>query len=648
MMDSPDLFYGSIILFFLGSILSLAVFRGGKAARRLSLLCLILASILLFAVSLEIAYTGKTIVSATYWVNPSVGFSFALDRLSAFFTLLISTVSIAVCIYSVGYVEHEKHDVRKSLLVALMGVFILSMVLVVSSTNTFSFLFFWELMSLSSFFMVLYDFEKEESRKAGIFYFIMTQLSAVFLFAAFLMMHQASGTFDMRLAGVGGATSLAVMACLFMGFGIKAGLIPFHKWLPYAHPASPSNISALMSGVMLKVAVYGFVRFILYDAANVGVGWGVIIVAFGTLSAILGVLYALKEHDIKRLLAYHSIENIGIIYIGLGLFVIFRGENLAELARLSLYGALFHTFNHGLFKSLLFMAAGSVVNAVGTRDIEVLGGLLKRMPYTALLFLVGAISISALPPFNGFVSELMIFTALLQSYFVAEPLLQVFLILCLSILALTSAFASACFVKAFGITFLAVPRSDGARKASESGLSMLVGPAVLAAACVFLGVFSTRIMAGLGYVSPLPDMIVVSSVLVAACGAVFFAVYFGASRKSRMSETWGCGIVSQNSRMEYTASGFSEPIMRMFKFVYRTREDGERRFYDRYGSVFKEGYAEIHLMKFFEQYIYMPIASFIDWVASSVAKLQNGHLDTYISYVFVAVLALLVAVGWLI
>ncbi len=647
-MFSSLLFPGFLLLLAGFTIPTVSFFRGGRLPRTAAISIAFLGCGLILVASTSLLGSGGS-YSFDFRLIKDVVFSFSADRLSAFFLVIISLVSSVVLIYSIEYVEHQKSEMRRNAIVALMCLFIFSMAAVVSCADTISFLFFWEMMSMSSLLLVLTEYEREETMKAGLFYLIMTQVGAVFLFAGFIMLYQANGSFAIGYWGDLDATHANILiSCLFIGFAMKAGVIPFHKWLPYAHPASPSNISALMSAVMLKVAVYGFVRFMLLPRLQMGVGWGAIILGAGTLSAVLGVLYALKEHDIKRLLAYHSIENIGIIYIGLGVFTIFRAENLPELAELSLFGALFHTLNHSIFKSLLFLTAGSVVTATGTRDIEVLGGLVKRMPYTSLLFLIGAVSISALPPFNGFVSELMMFQALLQSYTVTEPMLQVYMILCLTVFALTSAFAAACFVKAFGVTFLAVPRSDNARRASEPHPLMIIGPAILAVLCVGLGVFSTRIMALLGYIPPLPDMLLVGVLLVGAYAVVYALVFNGASRKSRVCETWGCGILSQNYKMEYTASGFSEPIMRIFKGVYRTQEQGDMKFYDRYGSMFKEGHAQIHLMKFFEQSMYMPIANFVDGVATRVARLQNGHLDTYILYIFITILAILVAIGWLI
>jgi len=642
------LFYSAITLLALGALLPMMPVKGGgRSLRAASFVAMVLASVLLAMVALTALYGGGPQTIPGYGLVGPLRFDFQVDRLAGIFLILIAVGAFSVGIYSIEYIEHASHESRKNALATLTCIFGMSMALVVASSNMFTFIFFWELMSLTSFLLVIHDYDREENRKAGLFYLVMTQLSTVFLMSSFFLAQGTAGMAGMwNLASKDAATAGLAFLCAFVGFSIKAGIIPFHKWLPYAHPASPSNVSALMSGVMLKVAVYGLVRFILSNGASASLWWGVLILAAGTLSAVLGVLYALKEHDIKRLLAYHSIENIGIIFIGVGAYMIFKADGIEALAALSLAGALFHTLNHGVFKSLLFMAAGSVVNATGTRNIEEMGGLVRRMPKTALLFFIGAVSISAMPPFNGFASELMIFQALMSSYLLPHGTLQILMIVCLSIFALTSAFAAACFVKAFGITFLAVPRTARAAKAVESGWLMITGQAFLALLCVVLGVFSKQIISSVGNAPETLDILPVGGLLLLAFALVSVAVYYTASGKARVSETWGCGIISQNCRMEYTASGFSEPIMTMFRQVYRTRKDEERKFFDRYESIFKEGRAEIHLVKFFEEYMYMPILHAVEAASALVCRLQNGWLDSYIAYTFVTVLALLIFIGW--
>ncbi|VVB61224.1 F(420)H(2) dehydrogenase subunit L [uncultured archaeon] len=617
--------------------------KGGRLVRRISLSVAAISCILLLAFSSIVVYQNQALSFSLYQMLPALQFSFFIDRLAAFFILIISIISLSVSIYSIGYIEHYSGDTKKNSLVSLMILFMLSMILVVASKTLFSFLFFWEIMALSSFILVMFEYEKKETRKAGIFYFIMTQLSTVFLLLAFIMIYNATGSFD--IAKVSDASPF-VFLFLFAGFGIKAGIIPFHKWLPYAHPASPSNISALMSGIMIKVAIYGLMRFVLF-VLTPELSWGLLIFGAGVISAIFGVIYALKEHDIKRLLAYHSIENIGIILIGFGLYIIFSAYGLTQLALLGIIGALFHTMNHALFKSLLFLTAGSVVNATETKNIEEMGGLIKSMPYTALFFFIGAISISALPPFNGFVSEFMIFQAFLMSWSLASPMLEVLMIVGLTIFALTSALAAACFVKAFGITFLAAPRSEHAKHAKESSFSMLLGPAILAILCVVSGVFSYQIFSLLGYASLVPNLMIISIFLVAVYAFAFVSLRAFASNNTRIGETWGCGILSQNPRMEYTASGFSEPIVTVFKSVYKTKKTNHRTFFDKYQSIFREGAGEIQLFKFFEEYLYMPVARATDYISRRVSCFQRKDLDFYIACSFVTVLVLLLIMGWL-
>ena len=617
----------------------------GRKTRAVSLILIIAGSVFLSITSLSVLLSGAKLDVLSYTYVPGFDISFSIDWLSAIFMLLVAAVSISVAIYSISYVELEKGNKRKNLLVGLMGIFILSMMMVLASSTIFSFLFFWELMSLSSFLLVMFEHERKETRKAGIFYLVMTQMSTVFLLIGFLSLYAATGSLEIAPTQLAGVQSFVlIFSSLFLGFGIKAGLIPFHKWLPYAHSMSPSNISALMSGVMLKIAIYGLIRFLLF-VLSPELWCGVLILVMGSISALLGVIYALKEHDIKRLLAYHSIENIGIIFIGIGLYVIFTVYNLPALAAIGLAGALFHTVNHALFKSLLFLTAGSVVHATHTRNMEELGGLIKKMPQTAMLFLIGAIAISALPPLNGFVSELMIFQAFLQSYVIPDPLVVVLLITSMSALALTSALAAACFVKAFGITFLGLPRSEHAKNAVEVARPMIIGPAILAGLCIALGVFSYQILLVSGNTLGMPDMLPIGVMLMVIYAVAWAAIRYATPGVSRTAMTWGCGQPVLDSKMQYTASGFSQPITRMFNPIYRTKSVRDVQFFDKFNTLLKHGHGEITTMKFFEEKLYAPVAAAADQIAIRVARLQNGSLDAYISYAFIAVLAILLFLG---
>src|SRR3989338_180701 len=638
-------YYGiGIILLLAGALAPLISDK--RLLRRLSILLNIAGSLALIIFSAALLYSKQQF----FWQLDGfiAPLSIAIDPLAAFFIIITSIISFCAGIYSLSYAEHLES--RKGLFASLASLFVLSMVLVVSTSSLLLFLFFWELMSVASFLLVMSDYKKPETQKAGTFYFIMTQFSTVFLITAFILIYQHTGSLEIsELKEMPLSLANIIFVLLFIGFGTKAGMIPFHKWLPYAHPASPSPISALMSGVMIKVAIYGILRF-LFIFPEQQLWWGIIILAFGTISAFLGVIYALKEHDLKRLLAYHSIENIGIILMGIGLYIIFGAFELGSIAILSLAAALFHTLNHALFKSLLFLSAGSVVYATHTKNIEEMGGLIKKMPYTAMLFLIGAVSISALPPFNGFVSELMLFQAFFQLGSIPFPLLKGFLLLSLSLLALTSALAAACFVKAFGTVFLALPRSKESEHAAEVPKTMIFGPAILALLCAVLGIFSYQIFKfigrSMGFSIPLPNILGITIVIVLMSTAAISIVSLASEKKKRVSETWGCGIYSQNSRMEYTASGFSEPIVTIFAPIYRTKKLNRREYFDSSNAIFKEGYAQIQMFQIFEEYIYMPIVRVIAKASAKLYKIQNRvELDSYIFYCFIAIVALLAIIG---
>jgi formate hydrogenlyase subunit 3/multisubunit Na+/H+ antiporter MnhD subunit len=639
---------GLCVLFGVTLFQTVLVTKASAVTRRFSLWATLCASLLFLAFSLGIVLRNTTFTFNLYQLTGTLHLSFAVDRLAAYFMMIISLLSTTVCFYSLGYVEHHGSNTGKNFLVAMMSLFILSMLLLVASDNTFSLLFFWETMSLTSFLMVMFDYDKADTRKSGLFYFVMTQLSTVCLMFGFIAIYHVTGSFSIASVNVVSQLFKAfIFLSLFIGFGIKAGVMPFHKWLPYAHSASPSNISALMSGVMIKVAIYGFVRYLVF-VLTPDPWWGVMILIFGTFSALLGVIYALKERDIKKLLAYSSIENVGIILIGIGLYLIFQSYGFTDLAMLALIASLFHCLNHALFKCLLFLTTGSVVNATGTRDIEKMGGLIKVMPYTGVIFLVGSVALAALPPFNGFVSELMIFQAFLQSFIIGNPYLKILLFLGLSLFALTSALAAACFVRAFGMIFLAAPRSEEAGKAKEVSRYMLAGPAVIATICLLLGIFSFQIFSSLGYTLPIPNMMIIGLTLIVTLGLVWLIMRFVSNRTKRTSETWGCGITSQNSKMEYTASGFSEPILTIFRPIYRTQKKVERTYEDDGKSIFKDAKAEIQTFKLFEERIYLPIAHAVQRLSTYISDLHDVDLDTYILYSFAAVVILIVAAGWFI
>lgn len=400
------LFFGLIIAYLVGAVLAVIFNKHDRLCSYASFLSASVASLsgVIFSISVLL---GDTFIFSRGGSSPII-YGFFVDRLSAFFILVISITSFAVSIYSMGYVKEYFGKKNIGYLGFLYNLFILSMIFVVSSNNAIMFLVVWELMSILSYLLVVFEHEKPETRKAGFIYILMTHIGTGFIIISFLILAGSSGSFSFetfRSAALPSYLKDIVFLSALVGFGTKAGIVPLHIWLPYAHPAAPSNVSALMSGVMIKTAIYMLIRVIFDFLGASSAWWGILLLFLASASAILGVMYALVEHDLKRLLAFHSVENIGIILIGVGVSMVFMSTGHPDLAAFGLIAGLYHTMNHAIFKSLLFMGAGSLIYSTHTRNIEELGGLMKRMPWTGMFFLIGSISISALPPFNGFVSE---------------------------------------------------------------------------------------------------------------------------------------------------------------------------------------------------------------------------------------------------
>jgi hydrogenase-4 component B len=606
------------------------------------------------------------------------GLVLRLDALGAFFLVVIGVVAIPAAVYGTGY-STAYADGRASLrfLGVMFNLFLLTMSLVTLADNILTFLLLWEGMSLTSYFLVMTEAGEERARSAGMWYIGMTHAGMVTLIAAFLLFAggAGSGAFtDLRAIAPSLTPGVrdAVFVLAFVGFGSKAGIIPFHVWLPRAHPAAPSHVSALMSGVMIKMGVYGLLRITLDLLGGGPAWWGGLVLAAGVVSALLGVLYALMEHDLKRLLAFHSVENIGIILIATGAGLMFHRYGLTPLAALGFIGALYHVLNHATFKGLLFLGAGSVLHSTHTRNMEEMGGLIKRMPWTALFFLIGAAAISALPPLNGFASEWLVFQSLLGGVNIPVPEVAVVMPVAVGLLALTSGLAAACFVKAFGITFLALPRSSEAAHAHESPLSMRFGMALLALACVGLGVapFAVvpvlgRVVAGLG---GLPDTRAEFTLGVflqtpAAFGrmsptlmAIGLLVMIGllpsmlwllrVNRQRRLSDSWGCGRVGQTARMEYTATAFAEPLKRVFAEIYRPMKELTVDFHPESKYFVHSIEYRSEITPWFDQSLYRPFLQSATFVAQQVRRLQAGSLHLYLLYIVIVLTLLLVVARW--
>lgn len=609
---------------------------------------------------------------------PLLTFSLRLDSLSGFFVLTISLVGLAVSVFASGYVREFYGRIPVSLLGFLYNGFLLSMLLVVTADNAFFFLIVWELMSLFSYFLVVSEHEKPDVRFAGLFYLIMTHVGTAFILVTFLMFYQETGSFafeafrsaDQSLPE--GLRTLVFWTAL-IGFGTKAGIVPLHVWLPYAHPAAPSHVSALMSGVMIKTAIYGLLR-VYFDflGGPFPWWWGFVVLLVGTVSALLGVMYALMEHDLKSLLAFHSVENIGIILMGIGTGMVFYAYDMPHLAALGIIAGLYHTINHAVFKALLFMGAGSLLYATHTRNMEEYGGLLRRMPWTGLFFLIGAVSISALPPTNGFVSEWLVFQGLFLSLELPSLFLKLMLPIAAALLALTGALALACFVKAFGISFLALPRSSHARKAQEVPVLMRVGMGILAGLCLVLGLgpvvvvplldrvsepFAGISIAGRAFemggwtLAPVSGEFsslstpVLAIILAGLTGLGWGLAYvLGGKGKTRFYKTWGCGL-NMTARMEYTATGFVQPIKRVFSTIYQPTVKLETEFLEESHYFAKQRHFEFSIEPIFLKYLYHPILKFFSTLADRSRVIQGGNLSLYLAYIFVTLVVLLVVMG---
>lgn len=574
--------------------------------------------------------------------------SINMDSLSGFFVSFIAFVGIAVSIYSLSYIkDYARKGYSLGRFGFLYNIFLLSMILLVSAQNALLFLILWEIMALSSFFLVTYEHKEEKVQSAGFIYLLIAHVGAAALAVMFLALASASGSMDFASFGAASYSPLLASSIFLLalaGFGSKCGIIPLHIWLPLAHPQAPSNISALMSGVMLKTAIYGLVR-VLFGFLGVAEGaqlwWGALILALGMVSAVLGVLYSLLEHDIKRLLAYHSIENIGIIFIGLGASVLFSWAHLPALAALSLFAAIYHTLNHALFKSLLFLGAGSIIHATHERNIDELGGLAKYMPITAILFFLGAASIAAIPPLNGFASELLTFQALLGGVGSAG-FVPLALSLAVIALAITSALAVGAFVKAFGIPFLGTLRSRHELKIRESPKTMLAGMAVLGLGCVAAGIFpahlaqaSSGLLASMGFpkasgdilpaASGIPNALILLLLLAGSALVAWLLWRSSRNRHSHVGETWGCGFPDATPRMQYSASGFAMPVTRALSSLLDPLSRPEA-----YGPAL------------FDRYIYSPIMRVYQSIAPYSAIFHTGQLGDYLMYLIVTLAVVLI------
>jgi formate hydrogenlyase subunit 3/multisubunit Na+/H+ antiporter MnhD subunit len=602
---------------------------------------------------------------------PWIGMHFRIDALAAFFLFVVNLGSGAASLYAMGYGRHETAPHR---VLPFYPAFLAAMNLAVLAGDAFTFLLSWELMSLTSWALVMSHHRESGNTRAGYVYLIMASFGTLALLLAFGLLAGPDGGYafaTMRASPHAPSITILVLALALLGAGSKAGLVPLHVWLPLAHPAAPSHVSALMSGVMTKVAIYGFVR-IVFDLMGQPAWWaGMVVMALGGLTAWLGVLTAMITSDLKRLLAYSTIENVGIIFIGLGLALAFRSSGMNGAAALAFTAALFHVLNHALFKSLLFFGAGAVLTSTGERDIERMGGLIHRMPLTAGAVLVGCAAISALPPLNGFASEWLTFQAILLSPALPQWGLRILIPAIGAILALAAALAAACFVRAYGTAFLGRPRSPSAAEARPTDGFSLAAMILLASLCLLAGILPGPIIdrlapvsqamvggempaqAGIAWLAIVPisesrssyDGLLVFFFVGLSALLSSYAIHSLASRKLRRVPAWDCGYLEPSPLTQYSAASFSQPIRRVFGAIaFRAREritmpaPG-----DKSAATFR---LELHDQVW--EGLYVPVARAVSFVADHLNHLQFLTIRRYLSLVFAALVILLVILAmWL-
>jgi len=592
------------------------------------------------------------------WSVPYGAFFVAVDELSALFLAAICGLCGAAAVYGSEYLLHDGGKKSLGPPWFFFNMLVASMVMVVVARNAVLFLMAWEVMALTSFFLVTFEDETASVRAAGWVYLVATHLGTAFLLMLFIFLGRDSGSLDFDHLSAEPARAGVLFLLAVVGFGTKAGFMPFHVWLPEAHPAAPSHVSAVMSGVMIKTGIYGLVRILTFLGPPPA-WWGWLLCGVGLTSGILGVLFALAQHDLKRLLAYHSVENIGIIALGLGVGELGLSTGSAPLAVLGFAGALLHVVNHALFKGLLFLGAGAVAHATGTREIDRLGGLLKRMPWTGVAFLTGAVAISGLPPLNGFVSEFLIYLGAFEGVVTRDTTVAVAALCVIAGLALIGGLAAACFTKAFGIVFLGEPRSGHVQQAHEPGLAMRLPMLFLAAACVMIGglapmavrVLAPVVRAATGLPAEtvrqamLPATRPLAFVASTALGLLAISALVAGLRRWLLADrhvaegcTWDCGYAQPSPRMQYTASSFAQPLTDLFALFLQTRRNlvPPEGFFPRAASFATETPDAC------TDRLYTPVFATIGRGLAALRWLQHGQVHLYVLYIALTLLVLLV------
>jgi hydrogenase-4 component B len=608
--------------------------------------------------STGILVSGQSASLTHSWSLPGAAWELSVDPLGAFFLVPVFLMGALGSIYAVGYWRQREHPGNARRLRFFWGTVMAGMVVLILARNAILFLLGWEFMALSGFFMVGTEDHLPEVRRASWIYFVSTHVATLTLFGLFVLLRQVTGSFQLRAIAVqeaGLGTLYGIFFLALFGFGLKAGLMPLHVWLPDAHANAPSHVSALLSGIMLKMGVYGLIRITGY-LPSPPISWGALLLLLGSLSGILGIAFAIGQRDLKRLLAYSSVENIGIIFMGMGLAMVGRSTNRPDWILLGMAGCLLHVWNHSLFKPLLFMSAGSVVHAVGTREIDRMGGLSRALPRTYLLFLVGSVAIAGLPPLNGFVSEIPIYIGLFRALPREGSFAWAAIALAAPALALIGALAVACFVKVTGAVFLGSPRIEPLRPPHESPSTMTGPMAALAACCIAISFAAPALAPILDRVIgcwlpgehlqldpllslvPFARMSIAGMALTASIGvAVLTAEVCLRPGRVPKTGTWDCGYARPSSRMQYTSSSFADMLVGLFRGVLRPKTGAPA-----LGGLFPEKtrfhriVEDVVLHRFI-----LPAAEVLKLLSHRLRVIQRGQMRNYVFYIFAAVVALL-------
>lgn len=668
-METADLYLSlfqvSLLCFIAGGILPALMNGKQKLANTFANGCSFVGGILITIIAGRLLLFQEEFAATAWRMMSNIVLKVHFDTLAALFLLVIGVMSIACSLYAQGYATKYYEKGVAGYLGALMNIFILSLIGVVGVDSSVTFLIFWEFMALSSFCLVMFEHEQAKVRSGGYMYLIMTHVCGVFLSFAFLILYVYTGSLEFAAYKNVGAilpetTKSAVFFFFFIGFGAKMGLFPINVWLPRAYPVAPSSATALMSSAMIKTAVYAFLR-VSFDFLGTGPAWwGITVMAVGTLSSVVGIMLGVIQNDTKRFLAYSSVENMGIICVGIGASLYFQAVDQVVLGALAMTATLYHVFNHSVFKSLLFMGAGAVLKATGTCDVSKLGGLIHRMPWTAATFLVGGMSLASLPPFNGFMSEWALLQSLFHMIFDCEGgAVKLFAALVVAIVGFSGALAAVAVVKHFGIAFLAKPRTEVAESAKEVNLSMCLGMGLLSMLSLILGLypggvvtltnavtsryFSAKIDGDMMLFVPFTPQIT-QTVSVGLIGVVFALLLIGTfvcirlnygKSKYVLQDTWTCGT-AHVPKMEYTATSYSHSILRIFHGVLGlSRKVTVEKEYEYYP---KRIHHALDISARVGDNVYKPSIGILVQVFKRIKIIQSGNLQAYLSYMVAALI----------